>query len=973
MPQLSNGGYGDECGQLLYLELRTGMPHKIGFSVISWSGHEGNYNAKKLMVHAPTVSGWRSTRFCPFPQEIILQLAERCRIRKLQLLAHQYFIPSKVEFHVGDMLPESNSAQQAHSLHRLGYVSLSDNEKTGFRARELKSVHVDAVGSFLKLTFHRNHVNQYNVYNQVALVALNILGDPIDGSDIGTTLSRDHLIDQFLNSSQYSSSLDGTYTGLSSYKCESISPLDDLAFDMYQDPEVAHIIRLLDQKKQVMVREERFDSAKELKQAIADLQKVGERLGRYDVEKLSAIEREDYDTAKQKKEQMDAYRLAVYHQLEIHNLLDISQIHRMSGLSDSGFLSPRVGTQKHMPHPPDTHRKKRQGPVKDTDEQDTSKTTSPKHTIPSTPFTPPHVSKIDINSLPYDERPLPTLRNRLSDQSVSELDEILPLADTASPRSPRASGQPEELTEKAQREASLPIEIYGESLVAGAYSKTWSYREDALLAVRKKLMEVPSGSSKAELRSMTRAAVFLCKKALTDKVSSVFLASLNLLKTILSEFIPNHQLGKSEISHCVEQTWNNLISRAGDSTSRLRTPAITFIQEMALFKEVRALQMVPVELVRPMQSSVPARQALSRLELIEKLLEQLGTKDSGFTLDSIMRFLTGGLEHSSASVRELSMRLIQTVYRLHGKPVLNYLPPDDSSTRKNVLYKNLFDSLAKLDGTTINTQKSKKGAERDEGEREKEEIRSLQEQLAVLKEISEKGKDNAKVPEKKTEKATKSAGAKKVNQSVSGDVKASQSSAVNYLDNLCIFCGERDESFTEDGLDLHYWKHCPMLQRCLQCRQVVEIASLTEHLLTECERRTDFSQCPLCSEALMRDKLTEHAQSTACNPPSSDENCNHCPLCHENFTSGEEGWKSHLMGPEGCKHNSRRRAIQPSTYSYAQGKSVNTAGGKTTMVISESKARGLGGGSRIPAPASRMKRRSRNPPDKASTYRLQQA
>lgn len=49
------------------------------------------------------------------------------------------------------------------------YVSLSDNEKTGFRARELKSVHVDAVGSYLKLTFHRNHVNQYNIYNQVQI------------------------------------------------------------------------------------------------------------------------------------------------------------------------------------------------------------------------------------------------------------------------------------------------------------------------------------------------------------------------------------------------------------------------------------------------------------------------------------------------------------------------------------------------------------------------------------------------------------------------------------------------------------------------------------------------------------------------------------------------------------------------------------------------------------------------------------
>lgn len=57
-------------------------------------------------------------------------------------------------------------------------------------------------------------------------------------------------------------------------KCESISPLDDLAFDMYQDPEVAHIIRLLDQKKQDMVRQEKYEQAKHLKQAIADLQKV---------------------------------------------------------------------------------------------------------------------------------------------------------------------------------------------------------------------------------------------------------------------------------------------------------------------------------------------------------------------------------------------------------------------------------------------------------------------------------------------------------------------------------------------------------------------------------------------------------------------------------------------------------------------------------------------------------------------------
>lgn len=61
---------------------------------------------------------------------------------------------------------------------------------------------------------------------------------------------------------------------LSSRKSDYISPLDDLAFDMYQDPEVAQIIRKLDERKREAVQKERYDYAKKLKQAIADLQKV---------------------------------------------------------------------------------------------------------------------------------------------------------------------------------------------------------------------------------------------------------------------------------------------------------------------------------------------------------------------------------------------------------------------------------------------------------------------------------------------------------------------------------------------------------------------------------------------------------------------------------------------------------------------------------------------------------------------------
>lgn len=59
-------------------------------------------------------------RFCQFPQEIVLQMVERCRIRKLQLLAHQYMIASKVEFYVSESLPEYFVPYQAERFRRLG-------------------------------------------------------------------------------------------------------------------------------------------------------------------------------------------------------------------------------------------------------------------------------------------------------------------------------------------------------------------------------------------------------------------------------------------------------------------------------------------------------------------------------------------------------------------------------------------------------------------------------------------------------------------------------------------------------------------------------------------------------------------------------------------------------------------------------------------------------------------------------------
>ncbi|CAH2319759.1 centrosomal of 104 kDa isoform X1 [Pelobates cultripes] len=935
------------------------MPHKIGFVVVNSSGHEDGFSAKELMVHAPTVNGWRSSRFCQYPQEIVIQMVERCRIRKLQLLAHQYMISSKIEFYISESLPEYFTPYQTERFRRLGYVSLSDNEKTSYKARELKSVYVDAVGQYLKLIFHKNFANRYNLYNQVALIAINIIGDPVDFGEENNTLDSgpviEKIIDQYLGTSSDDSALDSSYVG----KPDAISPLDDLAFDMYQDPEVAQIIRKLDEKKIEAVRHERYDYAKKLKQAIADLQKVGEHLGRYEVEKRCAVEKEDYDLAKQKKQQMEEYRQKVYQQLELHDLLDIALIRRAPETSLDPLDHPTSPQQHSTSISPQPEKEKSTEKKPKRDRQvvaEKVKLISPKPIPqPRSPTPPPApspvraVPNINIDALPYDERPLPAQRKLKDDAFAYAEPESFEETAVDTPRT-RITGEPEPLTEKASREATFAIEVFGEALVAGAYSKTWSYREDALVAVYKKLSDMPIETSKDDLRNMLRAAIFLIRRAIKDKVFSVFQASLSLLKMIITHYIPKHKLGKSETTHCVEKTLPDLLSRTGDSATRHRLISSNFIQEMALFKEVKPLQIIPVNLIQPLKPTAPSRLALSQIELVETLVTELGLENTGFTIDNVMKFAIGALDYTTSEVRDKSVRIILYLYKQHRSQILEYMPTDDSSTRKNILYKTLFDGFAKIDGRPTESElKAQKKAAAEEAERQKkEEIRALQEQLTALKEMQAEVQ-TGKIKDINMQKAKLDERGKKAALTLNTEITDDQSS--NYLDNLCIFCGERDDAFTEEGLDLHYWKHCPMLKRCEHCKQVVEIASLTDHLLTECDQKDSFGKCQRCSEAISKELLVEHVKAKTCNHSTKGEKvANRCPLCHENFTPGEEAWKYHLMGKDGCKMNPRRtQALQRTQL--ASHAAIKVGGSTITKPgATGTKQRAPTIGSKIPAP-----------------------
>jgi centrosomal protein CEP104 len=92
-------------------------------------------------------------------------------------LSHQSKISSKIELFTfiptGEQALSSQIPLNEVKFNRLGYLSLESNEKSGYQARELKSVYVDAFSLLLKIVLHKCHVNKFNLYNQVGLIAIN--------------------------------------------------------------------------------------------------------------------------------------------------------------------------------------------------------------------------------------------------------------------------------------------------------------------------------------------------------------------------------------------------------------------------------------------------------------------------------------------------------------------------------------------------------------------------------------------------------------------------------------------------------------------------------------------------------------------------------------------------------------------------------------------------------------------------------
>lgn len=140
-----------------------------------------------IIPFAKSTTGWISEqyyfkaqhnkRFCLYPQELEIKFDSLAMITQLQILIHEFMIPTKIEVYVGvmkdDVIHYTKSGYALQTPYNPSFVKLQDNVNNGYKTTELKQLTLNKQCEFLKISIHKNYINPLNLYNQVPLKPFN--------------------------------------------------------------------------------------------------------------------------------------------------------------------------------------------------------------------------------------------------------------------------------------------------------------------------------------------------------------------------------------------------------------------------------------------------------------------------------------------------------------------------------------------------------------------------------------------------------------------------------------------------------------------------------------------------------------------------------------------------------------------------------------------------------------------------------
>jgi len=162
------------------------VTHKLKYRLIEASSEDPDHPLYELM-RGTSSNGWMSVRFCTYPQEIIIQFLTPVNLKQINILSNEKKITSMIEFYSyypstsvngGVAYPDIFNNYKRVTFQKLGYIRMETNSRTNYKAREFRKVFINTNCIYLKLVLQKNHLNKYNVFNQVGIISIDFLGIP---------------------------------------------------------------------------------------------------------------------------------------------------------------------------------------------------------------------------------------------------------------------------------------------------------------------------------------------------------------------------------------------------------------------------------------------------------------------------------------------------------------------------------------------------------------------------------------------------------------------------------------------------------------------------------------------------------------------------------------------------------------------------------------------------------------------------
>ncbi|KAI8985964.1 hypothetical protein BDB01DRAFT_849801 [Pilobolus umbonatus] len=918
----------------------TSLPYEI----VHCSSWDDDYSPDELVKSSPgnqieplpsKCKGWQTPKCPDYPQDIIIHLLSgTARISKIQVLSHHFKIATKIDIYVGllkdaedildeiapDTPPSDDEDNTLIEFTRLGYVCFDNNARAQYRARELKSIKMNADGEYIRLVIRNCHRNRLNTYNQVGILALNILGQPL------------HLLNHtprhlFDDNSMLSSSTRRTSVSSNQSTINRQANAGLVEIELLQWTTALHIA------EEEAVKGEGYQSAKTYKYLGDKLEKLTKILSDLEIGKKHAVDTKDYDEAEKIKDDIKEIKQAAEMMLK-HACIEITPDGRVIQL-ESAIQLAEIPTSDHHHHQ----------------------------------LNYPHTSPMEMTETIMPEKPNEKWKSSL-DMSSTQINSNDQYNNMTYPEEIDPESIPEPIMDEERGPYTLAIRVLGEEIVASVLSIKAKCRGRGLGLIEKRIESAQQMARNNEMEEFylmhevednlemdpitqsvadfVNAVLMMIQEAVMDSREPIVSLAISTWHQ-LNEFSMETNIEPRWIIEWTEHTFSSLLKRTGDSNTKIKTSATSLVFTLIQSYSIHPYSLMPLFICKPDRMIHNYKEAKCRIELVEATIMKLGievpTKKKVASsssnkksvalpqikvpLDDVMAFVVAYLNHVHEEARKTAVKLVVAIsdqigfnlvsryidekLRLSLAETVKKLVDEDSFYNKPSNKRESSHStkiLSELRALALQPEKkpiTRTTRRSTPMTADKRSVTADRRSVTADKRPVTTDKRQPAKAKKTTAESTlvnKSSRNSKIQEKAEGGSKIAENS-------VCIFCDEVNPDFNEDTLIKHYYNACPVLTNCPLCQIITEVSTLNEHMLIDCERRHLIKECSRCKQPVLVEQWLQHSLKQTCD--NMGEHKVNCPLCLVNINPPDEsGWKIHLLMGDGCpKLRQSRLSKQP--------------------------------------------------------------